>query len=192
MKLKNEQLRQNIILATTDLIIAQGFAGTSTVKVAKQAKTAQSNIYRYFENRQTLLLAVFKYHQQKLIAALAPLLDTTAAPLVQIDGLINAMIQFSLTDFDTMRVLALFRDQPNMRPLLPKISEDTFFAQLFKLIKHYQELKVVKPYYSEFLAAGVFSLIMNYALAVALDEIPAHQLTQQDVVALIHDFLLVK
>ncbi|PWG00475.1 TetR/AcrR family transcriptional regulator [Levilactobacillus bambusae] len=191
MKLKNEQLRQKILLAATTLIIAEGIEGTSTVKVAKKIEMSQSNIYSYFKNRQQLLLAVFDYHQHLLIEALAPNLTSSLAPVEQINQLILGLLQFGQTHFDTMRIIAIFRAQPAIRPVLPKVSDDPFFNELFRLMQQYQQEKIVKPVAAEFLMEGVFSIVNNYLLAISLDELKSRELSVDDVALLAVDWLLV-
>lgn len=87
MKLKSEALRKKIIATATTLMIEDGIEGTSTVKVAKQLEMAQSNVYSYYKSREDLLLAVFTYHQQLMVASLMPLLDESAAPIQQFETL---------------------------------------------------------------------------------------------------------
>lgn len=191
MKLKNEQLKKQILLVATDLIIKNGIEGTSTVKVARKINMAQSNIYSYFKNRQQLLLAVFIFHQRKLIDDLSPLLDSELTPINQINQLIREIIQFGKTNFNTMRILTIFRNQPMIRPILPKISDDDFFTELFELVKQYQQQGIIKPINSEFLMEGVFSIINNYLLAIEINEINPIELTSDIVVNSIDNFLLV-
>lgn len=190
MKLKNEQLRQRILISATELIIKDGIEGTSTVKVARKIKMSQSNIYSYFKNRHELLIAVFKYQQQKLIANLAPLLNSQLDPISQIESLINGVIQFGTQNFDTIRVIIIFRNQPSLRTTLPTINEDPFFIKLFELIKNYQDQGIVKSINAEFLVEGAFSIINNYLLANTTGELSFNKLSTDEVVSLVKDLIL--
>ena len=189
MKLKSEKLRQSI-LTTTQLLISQGIEGTSTVKVAKKLDISQSNIYSYFKNKQMLLLAVFSQHQAKLITALQPLLELQLRPVQQIDALITGLIEFGLQHPQSIQLILLFRQQPQIRPILPTIQDDPFFDALFTKIEHFQQLNVIKNYNPQFLAEGVFSMVVNYLLFQTTGELTDQPLSQQDVVTLIHGFLL--
>lgn len=189
MKLKSEKLRQSI-LTTTQLLISQGIEGTSTVKVAKKLDISQSNIYFYFKNKQMLLLAVFSQHQAKLITALQPLLELQLRPVQQIDALITGLIEFGLQHPQSIQLILLFRQQPQIRPILPTIQDDPFFDALFTKIEHFQQLNVIKNYNPQFLAEGVFSMVVNYLLFQTTGELTDQPLSQQDVVTLIHGFLL--
>ncbi|WP_282801977.1 TetR/AcrR family transcriptional regulator [Secundilactobacillus kimchicus] len=190
MKLKSEALRQSILTTTTQLLISQGIEGTSTVKVAKKLDISQSNIYSYFKNKQMLLLAVFSQHQAKLITALQPLLELQLRPVQQIDALITGLIEFGLQHPQSIQLILLFRQQPQIRPILPTIQDDPFFDALFTKIEHFQQLNVIKNYNPQFLAEGVFSMVVNYLLFQTTGELTDQPLSQQDVVTLIHGFLL--
>lgn len=191
MKLKSESLRQNILMTTTDLIIAEGIEGTSTVKVAKQLNISQSNIYSYFKNKKALLLAVFSYHQKILIDMLSPALNDQITPRQQIDALLDRLFILGLQEPKSIKIILNFRQQPSIRPNLPSISESTFFTRLFELIQKYQEQKIIKNYDASFLAENVFSIVVNYLIFINFDAKQQSSITQADVITLIHGFLLV-
>lgn len=192
MKLKSEELRQQILQAATELIIKDGIGGTSTVKVAKKIKMSQSNIYSYFKSRQDLLLAVFEYHQQQIIASLEPMLDDQLTPQQQISVLIQEMIEFGKQHFETVRILSIFRSQPNMRTVLPRVADDEFFTRLFQLISQYQDAGIIKPVNAEFLMEGAFSIITDYLIAIIAGELTSSEVSGTDVVDLINDYMLAR
>ncbi len=74
-----------------------------------------------------LLLAVFSQHQAKLITALQPLLELQLRPVQQIDALITGLIEFGLQHPQSIQLILLFRQQPQIRPILPTIQDDPFF-----------------------------------------------------------------
>lgn len=137
-----------------------------------------------------LLLAVFKHHQAQLITTLRPLLDSQLPPVQQIDALISGLIEFGLHHPQSIQLILLFRQQPQIRSILPTIQDNLFFVDLFIKIEHYQQLNVIKNYNAQFLAEGVFSMVVNYILFQTTDELAEQPLSQQDVIALIHGFLL--
>ncbi|KRL81006.1 TetR/AcrR family transcriptional regulator [Secundilactobacillus paracollinoides] len=191
MKLKSEALRKKIIATATTLMIEDGIEGTSTVKVAKQLEMAQSNVYSYYKSREDLLLAVFTYHQQLMVASLMPLLDESAAPIQQFETLFSGLIQFAKVHYDSIRIIMLFRNQPNWRQKLPTINDDAFFIRAFKLLRDYQAAKIVKPVPVDFLVEGAFSIVVNYVTALHAGELTEDKLTVQDVISLIEDLMLV-
>ena len=62
--------RNNIILAAMTLIAEQGFYGTSMSMIAEKAGVGIGTIYRYFENRDTLIRALYKEKEERLVAFL--------------------------------------------------------------------------------------------------------------------------
>ncbi|GEK29349.1 TetR/AcrR family transcriptional regulator [Furfurilactobacillus siliginis] len=190
MKLKSEALRQQILTAATTIIVNEGLTAVSTVKVAKAVKTPQSNIYSYFQNKEALLLAVFAAHQQRLIEALTSVLDETLSPKEKLHQLVTAMVQLGLAHPDTIRIILLFRQQPEWRPRLPKNSDSAFFTAIFTQFAQLQQQQIVKPYDASFLAEGVFSIITNYLIAIDAGELTTTALSQADLMTLVDDFLL--
>ncbi|MCG8668019.1 MAG: TetR family transcriptional regulator [Pseudomonadales bacterium] len=55
-----------ILAAATALFAERGFHGTAVPEVAKQAGVGAGTIYRYFENKEDLVNAVFRHAKQKL------------------------------------------------------------------------------------------------------------------------------
>ncbi|MFQ7236951.1 MAG: TetR/AcrR family transcriptional regulator, partial [Enterococcus hulanensis] len=56
MKKKDNTKITKILDATVQIILHEGAAAVSTVKVAKIVGIAQSNVYLYFKNKNDLLL----------------------------------------------------------------------------------------------------------------------------------------
>lgn len=187
MKRKSETLRQQIIEATTDLIITSGIAATSTVKVAQLVKTSQSNLYKYFNNRQALLLAVFEYHQQLLFPAESEL--PTAATFDQLVSFCRQEIAFADANPRTIQVIAAFRAQPELHAQLPAIAANPVLQSLFAALQREQAAGVIKSLPGEFLAEGVFAIIVNYTTAKLAHEPYLNALSQADVLQLIEDLV---
>lgn len=190
MKLKSAALRQQILTAATDIIVTNGLTEISTVKVAKAVNTPQSNIYSYYKNKEALLLAVFEYHQHKLIEALSGSLSDSLSPKEALHHLVTAVLKLGLANPATIRIILLFRQQPEWRSRLPRITDSVFFTKLFAQFDQLQAQQIVKPYDASFLSEGVFSIITNYLTAIDAGELTTESLSQADLMALVDDFML--
>lgn len=60
MKKKDDSKIVKIQEATAQIILTEGIAKVSTVKVAKLVGIAQSNVYLYFKNKNDLLLSLIR------------------------------------------------------------------------------------------------------------------------------------
>ncbi|MFA3791785.1 TetR/AcrR family transcriptional regulator [Aliiglaciecola sp. SL4] len=58
---KSEEKRINILLAASDLFLAQGFSSTSMDQVAKKAEVSKQTVYSHFSNKEALYTAVITY-----------------------------------------------------------------------------------------------------------------------------------
>lgn len=191
MKPKNEEVRNQIIAAATELIIESGIAGTSTVKVAKRINGAQSNIYSYFKSKEALIAGVFAYHQDLLTKAIAPVLDDTKDAKHQIRAVTMALLQFADSHPTSIQIIAAFRAQPSLRHSLPTIKDSSVFTTLFTLLTHFQSAGTVKPLPAEYLAEATFSLIVDYCTAKLAGESYISQLSTEKIVGLVEDLTLV-
>ncbi|GAC16037.1 TetR/AcrR family transcriptional regulator [Aliiglaciecola lipolytica] len=58
---KSEEKRVNILIAASNLFLAQGFSSTSMDQVAKQAEVSKQTVYSHFSNKDALFTAVITY-----------------------------------------------------------------------------------------------------------------------------------
>jgi AcrR family transcriptional regulator len=63
--------REDIIQAAMDLIAEQGFHGAPMSMIAQKADVGVGTIYRYFENRDILIKAVYQEIEERLVAFLS-------------------------------------------------------------------------------------------------------------------------
>lgn len=62
--------REEIIKASLDLIAEHGFHGAPMAMIAEQAGVAAGTIYRYFENKDALIVALFREIDEKIGAVI--------------------------------------------------------------------------------------------------------------------------
>lgn len=74
---QKEQRRRDILAAASDLFETHGFDGVSLNAIAREAGLAKSNVYRYFEGREGIFLALaaedFGAYAEALHEGLGPL-----------------------------------------------------------------------------------------------------------------------
>lgn len=78
---KGQQTRQRIVAAASDLIDARGIAKTTLEDVRAEAKVSSSQIYHYFADKQSLILAVIEYQDSDggHLDTMFPVFDSLAA-----------------------------------------------------------------------------------------------------------------
>lgn len=69
--------KEKILQSALDLFSQEGYAMTSTSKVAKKAGVSEGLIFRHFLNKEGLLQAITKYGEEKTKALFRPILFET-------------------------------------------------------------------------------------------------------------------
>lgn len=69
--------QKNILKAALILFAEQGYAATSTSKVAKEAGVSEGLIFRHFENKEGLLNAIMELAKASAMREYAPIISTT-------------------------------------------------------------------------------------------------------------------
>jgi TetR/AcrR family transcriptional repressor of nem operon len=89
---KGEQTRQRIVRAAADLMFADGVAGTTLDDVKAAAGVSSSQIYHYFADKGSLVLAVIDYQTDVIVGGMEPMLarlDTLAGLRAWRDSLVE-------------------------------------------------------------------------------------------------------
>jgi AcrR family transcriptional regulator len=68
--MKKKDKRNDIIRAALELIAEHGFHGAPMALIAEKAGVGAGTIYRYFENKEVLINALYRDVEDKIIAAL--------------------------------------------------------------------------------------------------------------------------
>ncbi|WKE64748.1 TetR/AcrR family transcriptional regulator [Gallaecimonas kandeliae] len=68
-----------LIEATAQVLIAHGYHGTTTAKVAQRAGVSVGSLYQYFPNKDALVVALIEHHATRLAQMMDEALGLTAA-----------------------------------------------------------------------------------------------------------------
>ncbi|WP_055046560.1 TetR/AcrR family transcriptional regulator [Devosia sp. A16] len=71
--------RETLLAAAAELFDAEGPLGTGLNAIAARAGFTKSNVYRYFESREEVLLSLFLAEMERLVPALAAAVAATPA-----------------------------------------------------------------------------------------------------------------
>lgn len=98
---------QRIVKAALALFAQRGFHGTAVPEVAKAAGVGAGTIYRYFDNKEALVNAVFRSAKNKLRVYLLADLDLDAAPRALFHQFWQGLIRFTRENPTDFRFLEL-------------------------------------------------------------------------------------
>ena len=76
----SDEKREAILDAALDLFSERGFYGTAVPLLAESAKVATGTIYRYFENKEAIVNALYRREKQLLGTALLEAFPFDAPP----------------------------------------------------------------------------------------------------------------
>lgn len=107
MKKKDNTKVEKILNATIEIILTEGAAAVSTVKVAKIVGIAQSNVYLYFKNKNDLLLSAYQREldQIKATGELKTLNDSDIPIKTRIDNYIRSVFNYSIEHPDGLTLI---------------------------------------------------------------------------------------
>jgi AcrR family transcriptional regulator len=91
---RSRALVEAILDATARILVEDGFARTTTNRVAERAGVSIGSLYQYFPSREALVAAVARRHSERLKATLqASLADGSANLQAAIERLLEAIIR---------------------------------------------------------------------------------------------------
>lgn len=107
MRKKDETKQAKILNAAADIILKQGAAAISTVKVAKAVGISQSNVYLYFKNKDALLISVYRREMSKIDAAggLDRLLDRTISVTDRLNLYLESIYDYAVANPDSLTLI---------------------------------------------------------------------------------------
>jgi AcrR family transcriptional regulator len=103
----SDPLRQRIIAATFDVLMERGYAGASTLEIARRAKVSKRELYAQFGSKRGILEALVSSTATRMQVPL-----TSAADLTGRDTLIAALTGYgaaALTELTNPHVVAIYR-----------------------------------------------------------------------------------
>lgn len=161
--------RQEIVQAALELIAEKGFHGAPMAMIAEKSDVAVGTIYRYFENKDVLINALYQEVEAKLLAALREGYSTGMPFRERFLHLGKALLRYFLTSPIHFRYLEQYHNSPygvSLRRdrLLGKAGEPGIFTELFAQGIAQQVLK-------DFPFFVLFALAFGPLVALARDHI---------------------
>jgi len=120
--------QEKILNAALELFASEGYASTSTSKIAKKADVSEGLIFRHFENKQGLLNALMKEAEERLARIFGPILFETDPKKVIAKTISMPFMVIDQREHDFWKLQFILKWQPEynnpkkMKPLLDKLS----------------------------------------------------------------------
>ncbi|OPY84640.1 MAG: HTH-type transcriptional repressor Bm3R1 [Syntrophus sp. PtaU1.Bin208] len=161
--------RNEILQAALELIVERGFHGAPMAMIAEKSGVAVGTIYRYFENKDVLINALFKEVEQKILVALREGYSVEKPFRERFLHLGTALIRYFISFPLHFRFMEQYHNSPygvslQRDRLLGKAGEPDIFTELFSLGLAQQVLKDLP-------LSILFNLAFGPLIALARDHI---------------------
>ena len=136
MRLKEGNKEKDIIEASINIFAEKGFHNSKISDIAKEANVATGSVYRYFKNKEDIIISIFEELWETLFVKMEKLTNTkSVSPLDKLDKIIDMI-------FD------LFADNPALGVVFVNEQNNMILAKENKFA----------VYYNKFLDLGVAAL----------------------------------
>jgi len=161
---KSTQKRNQLLAAALDVFSVYGFTGASLDEIAQLADMHKSNIFYYYENKESLYVVVLTTVLQKWLAPLQTL-ESELEPAEALSHYLIQKIELSRSQPKASRLFALeiIQGAPHILPIL-KGPLKKLFKRKAKVIQTWQEEGKISPDIDpELLILNIWGLTQNYA-----------------------------
>ncbi|MFK5863428.1 TetR/AcrR family transcriptional regulator [Acinetobacter baumannii] len=161
---KSTQKRNQLLAAALDVFSLYGFSGASLDEIAQLADMHKSNIFYYYENKESLYVEVLTTVLQKWLAPLQTL-EAELKPAEALSHYLIQKIELSRSQPKASRLFALeiIQGAPHILPIL-KGPLKKLFKRKAKVIQTWQEQGKISPDIDpELLILNIWGLTQNYA-----------------------------
>ena len=88
--------RDQILLATRDLVFEQGLQDITMTQIAQRAQVGMGNIYNYFPSKEELVFCLFNEINAAMTQQILEGYDATQPVVVRVIYLLSSMVQYGL------------------------------------------------------------------------------------------------
>ncbi|MEO8797120.1 MAG: TetR/AcrR family transcriptional regulator [Polyangiaceae bacterium] len=144
-----------ILEAALELFSERGFYGTAVPVLAEKAKVAAGTIYRYFENKEAIVNALYRREKAMLGGVLFAKFPVDAAPRDQFHCFWRSSFELARTHPKALAFLELHHHQSYLDEVSREL-EARILSPAYAFFAMTAEKKVTKPYAPELLGAIVW------------------------------------
>lgn len=156
---KIEDKREAILQAALELFAEQGFYGTAVPEIADRAKVAAGTIYRYFENKEALVNALFVRYKTQLGATLMSDFPFIESPRAQLHHFFVRAMDFARKEPLAFKFLEAHHHGPYLDDKSREVEEQVL-QPARQFFAHTERMKVTRAAPAEALAAIIWGSIV--------------------------------
>ena len=162
MKSTTSDKRTHVLQAALSIIASNGFHGASVAAVAKKANVGMGTIYRYFENKEDLIIEIYRVIKTALIETMEAGLTSSKDTHTQFSAVWQNLVRHYIENPDSLN----FMEQFSNSPYFMKVTEEERFElqyPIYQFIQKAQEQNELKNAPIEILMTTVYGTIVALA-----------------------------
>jgi len=161
MRRKDDEKEQRIKDAVIELILKEGFDGTSISKIARLAEVSPATVYIYFSSKEEMLQDIYREYSEDAYGYVLQ----RVSPRMDGGELIEALVRSYYGYMSEHPEIFSFVEQCSHCPTLSGCcTERSGVCDLFRLMQNMKAEGILRPYSDENLAAVLFYPVKAIAL----------------------------
>lgn len=171
MRRKDDEKEQRIKEAVVQLILQEGFHGTSISKIAKLANISPATVYIYYESKEDMLNGIYQEYSEEVFSYLLRLIQPQMDGAQVIETLMRGYYAYMTENPEAYSFVEQFSNCPSMANKCPGKKG---ICHIFRLMSEMKKEHIIKAYSDECLTALIFqpvkALAANYRQDLAMQE----------------------
>lgn len=161
MRRKDDDKQQRIKEAVIELILQEGFDGTSISKIARRAEVSPATVYIYFDNKDDMLQDIYREYSEEVYGYVLQ----RVTPRMDGAELIDTLVRSYYSYMNDHQEIFSFVEQCSHCPTLSGCcTEKKGVCHLFSLMQDMKANGLIRNYSDENLAAVLFYPVKAIAL----------------------------
>ncbi len=186
MRKKDDEKARSIKEAVIQLILQEGFHGTSVSKIARLAGVSPATVYIYFENKEDMLHDIYTEYSEDIYDYLLARINREMEGRRQIEMLIRSYYNYISENRDIFSFVEQFSNCPS---LANNCSGKKGVCNIYDLMTDMKRSRIIKNYQEDNLLAIMFQPVKVIAIDNCKTEEQKADLLQE-MIQIIQDAIL--
>ncbi|MGI6002843.1 MAG: TetR/AcrR family transcriptional regulator [Lachnospiraceae bacterium] len=160
MRKKDDDKQQRIKVSVTELMLEEGWSGTSIAKIAHRAGVSPATVYTYFDNKEDMLQCIYREYADDIFRYMLSKVNASMQGPQIIDTLMRSFYQYLTDNEESFSFVMQFSNCKAMSQSCPLENSMKGVRQLLDEMKDRQ---MIRSYSDESLAAVIFTPVKALA-----------------------------
>ena len=161
MRKRDDEKQDSIKRSVVQLILQEGFQGTSISKIAKLAGVSPATVYIYYENKEVMLRDIYQEYAEDVFRHLLHQVDTGMSGEQLIDVLIRQYYRYILENGEIFHFVDQFSSCPSLHEGCHALQGP---KSLNNILVEYKERGILNDFNNENIWSILFYPVKNIAV----------------------------